>query len=794
MNINAFITANNVTYTTTANANGFVTLNVLTFDQGNTGSGGTLTDSDIVLLNISAVNDIAVITTSAGTTSYTEQTPAVVIDASLTIVDPDGKNGLINSSDFSAVVRISTNYDGNDLLAFTNTANIQGNLVGDTLTLSVIPAQIATVADFESALQSVAFYNGIDDPGVLNRTISFSFNDGLVSSNIDTRIIQFTVINDSPAIANNTGVTVAEGSIGTVITTAMLNEADPDDSGIGVGLTYTVTNIPSNGTLRLNGIALVNSNTFTQANIDSGLVAYDHNGSQTSADSFDFSLADGGEDSSIAVAGTFNFTITNINDEPINTVSGAQSVDEDTLLSIGGISVNDTDGNLSTVQLSVSNGVLNVTLSGVTISAGANNSGTLTLSGTQTDINNTLTTLTYQGNPHFNGVDTVTVLSTDGNAAIDSDMVAITVNAVNDAPVNTVPVSIAVTENVATTLTGISITDIDEGGAAMQMTLSVPSGSLAASSGAGVTVGGSSSSTLTLLGSVTDINAFIAASQITYTTAVNANGSVTLTVFTSDQGNTGSGGALTDSDNVTLNIMAVNNAPVLTSIEGVSLAYLENDGVTVITSTLTLSDVDSATLESAVIQITSNYQIGEDLLAFTNANGIFGSWNSVAGTLTLTGSSSVANYQAALRSVTYLNNSEAPSSATRTFSFTVNDGSVDSNTQTRNFNVTPVNDAVMLTANSDNPTFTEGGAAQGLFNFVGISNTEDGQTVEQLVFTVTNVTDGADEIINIDGTAVMLTDTNIGTTSANSYGYNVILTGSTAHGETFLYKLMLQIK
>src|SRR5207253_2037144 len=61
----------------------------------------------------------------------------------------------------------------------------------------------------------------------------------------------------------------------------------------------------------------------------------------------------------------------------------------------------------------------------------------LTLSGTETQINAALATLSYQGVLNFNGGDTLTVLSTDsaGTPLSDSDPVAITVNAVNDAPV-----------------------------------------------------------------------------------------------------------------------------------------------------------------------------------------------------------------------------------------------------------------------------------------------------------------------------------------------------------------------
>ena len=65
--------------------------------------------------------------------------------------------------------------------------------------------------------------------------------------------------------------------------------------------------------------------------------------------------------------------------------------------------------------------------------------------------------------------------------------------------------------------------------------------------------------------------------------------------------------------------------------------------------------------------------------------------------MTLTGASSAANYQAALRSVTYQNTSEKPSTATRTVTFTVNDGVYSSAPVTRQIAVTSVNDAPVNT-------------------------------------------------------------------------------------------------
>src|SRR5438309_8985156 len=124
--------------------------------------------------------------------------------------------------------------------------------------------------------------------------------------------------------------------------------------------------------------------------------------------------------------------------------------------------VTDVDGNLSTVQLGVANGTVTVTLSGTaTISAGGNGTATLTLSGSQADINATLASLSYQGTLNYNGPDTLTVTSRDSNAVTDVDTVAITVLAVDDAPVNTDRERTRLNDSHRSTSYGVSGTDID---------------------------------------------------------------------------------------------------------------------------------------------------------------------------------------------------------------------------------------------------------------------------------------------------------------------------------------------
>ena len=141
-----------------------------------------------------------------------------------------------------------------------------------------------------------------------------------------------------------------------------------------------------------------------------------------------------------------------------------------------------------------------------------------------------------------------------------------------------------------------------------------------------------------------------------------------------------------------LTVNPVNDAPRLTTT-GSALTYTENDPATIVDTALSVSDPDSVNLTTAIVRITGNFTVGQDLLAFTNQLGITGSYNSGSGILTLSGTTTVANYQAALRTVTYQNTSGNPNTATRTISFYADDGIESSAAATRNINIVAVNDA-----------------------------------------------------------------------------------------------------
>ena len=186
-----------------------------------------------------------------------------------------------------------------------------------------------------------------------------------------------------------------------------------------------------------------------------------------------------------------------------------------------------------------------------------------------------------------------------------------------------------------------------------------------------------------------------------FTTERSANGSSWTAIGTAKTIAMGStiyvGLAATSNTNSCFNTSTFNNvsltqpnaAPVLTASGGTT-AHTENVPVAVDTG-ITVTDTDNANMASGTVTVGTNYTVGQDVLAFTDQNGITGSYS--APTLTLTGSATKANWQTALRSITYNNTSDAPNTGSRTINFVVNDGTSNSNTAAKTVSVATVNDA-----------------------------------------------------------------------------------------------------
>ena len=258
---------------------------------------------------------------------------------------------------------------------------------------------------------------------------------------------------------------------------------------------------------------------------------------------------------------------------------------------------------------------------------------------------------------------------------------AFTVTADNDPPVLTGDLAAPIDEGGAYNLTTTDLfyTDSDDDNAGVTFTVSSLDSALA------LTVNGSAASTFT--------GTQLAAGQVTFTHDGAEGDTVTFAVNVED-GNEDS--SAPSNSTFTFTITDVNDAPVV-SDAGATLAYTEGDSATVIDATLTITDVDDTNMKGATITISSGYQSSEDVLAFTNANGITGSWNSGTGVLTLSGSASKANYETAFESITYQNtNTDDPNNSDRTVTWVVNDGTSNSSGVTSTITVADANDAPVV--------------------------------------------------------------------------------------------------
>ena len=82
---------------------------------------------------------------------------------------------------------------------------------------------------------------------------------------------------------------------------------------------------------------------------------------------------------------------------------------------------------------------------------------------------------------------------------------------------------------------------------------------------------------------------------------------------------------------MTVTITGTNTAPVISNVETIRSATSPGSAPVAVSSTLTPSDADDATLSGATVAITSGLKFGADTLAFTNQNGITGSYAATTG-------------------------------------------------------------------------------------------------------------------------------------------------------------------
>ncbi len=502
----------------------------------------------------------------------------------------------------------------------------------------------------------------------------------------DAYVAKFT-FNQAPTATDDSYTVVEGGTLtGNVITDNSGTGVDSDPDGDS--LTASVVEEPLHGALVLSADG---SFTYTPFDAADGTNFAD-------ADQFTYQISDGkgGTDTArVTITVTPNAT----NEAPVNSVPDAQTTGQDVPLVFSEANGNqilvrdDAGGNTVEVILTATNGTITLAgATGLSITGGADGSETLTVQGTLADINNALDGLVFTPTATYLGSASLRIDTNDlGNAPAatpqtDNDVISIDVIAVNDPPVNTVPA--AQTTDLkgmvlfsSVTGTAVSVSDNDAGSEAIQVTLTATNGTLNLSGAKDLTfsVGdGTDDATMTFTGTVADINA--ALEGMTFVANADFTGTAGVQITTNDLGNTGAGGALSDSDTVDITVQAVKTSLWLSTLDDVSspgatgieswtagqvLQFAESGGTlsfepgtTTGTFSLAAFDLDSAAFSDTdtkldgIHYVTSDFSTGGimlqqgDVLFSTQANETIGGIAYEAGDIILFRPTTAGDYSA----------------------------------------------------------------------------------------------------------------------------------------------------
>lgn len=535
-------------------------------------------------VKVVSVNDLPVVTLTGTPVTYTENGASVLVDSSIQLSDAD------HTTLQRATVRITNFVSGQDSLSFTPRGVITGRFSGGVLTLT----GAASLADYQAVLQSVTYRNSSDRPSLTPRTIEFVVNDGQSNSLAASSTVAIATINDAPTL-NTSRVknltAINEDTLsnpGTLISTLISTSVSDSDANAlqGIAVTsalgagrweYSTSNGSSwtdFGAVSGSNALLLTANMLVRFSPDlnfNGAVSFSYRAwDQTSGiaeSQVDTSNTGGTTAFSTAIA-TSSLTVNPVNDAPVNAVPSAQAINEDTFLIFSAatgnpITISDLDAGSNAVRitLATSNGTIRLSsingLSGVT----GNGTATLNATGSLTSLNTALNGLRFTPIANFSGTTDLIITTNDlgnrgsGGTLSDRDSISITVNPINDAPVNTLPNRAQSIQQGASltfsSATGnrISISDLDAGTGIEQINLSVTNGTLALGSTSGLTtIAGNNTRNVTVQGTLLSLNSALNGLQFIPDASSVIAGTVTLTINTNDLGSTGAGEAKTDTD------------------------------------------------------------------------------------------------------------------------------------------------------------------------------------------------------------------------------------------------------
>ena len=308
-----------------------------------------------------------------------------------------------------------------------------GTLIGNLSSTDVDPdvhtySLVAGVGDTDNALFNIAGdqleTNAVFDFETQNSyAIRVQTDDGNGGVYSESFIITILNVNENPVV-NDDSFTIAENlANGTVVGTVTSSDIDGD------GVTYS--------------IIAGNTGTAFSIGAGSGIITINNSSSVDFESTPIFTLTVQGLDDgapNLSDNATITINLTNVNDAPIINQPGVQSVNEDTDLTIAGLSISDQDVATDSLDvcLSVTQGVISLSsISGLNFSSGDGaDDASMCFRGTLADVNTAINNLVYHSNENYVGVDALSISVDDlgnngpGGNLTDASTLTINVNAI----------------------------------------------------------------------------------------------------------------------------------------------------------------------------------------------------------------------------------------------------------------------------------------------------------------------------------------------------------------------------
>lgn len=448
------------------------------------------------------------------------------------------------------------------------------------------------LAPILAALQTVTYrpFQDFAGAGSVRVTSNDNGNTGNGGPRSDDDIISITItpVNDPPT-ATNDMFTVDEDSFNTV--DVLANDSSlPDGPEI---LSLVAVGSAQNGIV---GIAGTN-------------LTYRPNRDYFGTDTFTYTISDGNGGQATA---TVFVTINPVNDPP-TAVNDTFGVVEGSSNNVLDVLANDT----------IAPDILEV-LAVTVVTTPANGTATIPPGGAN---------VRYTPNPGFNGNDSFTYTVSDPGGLTATAQVQIIVGPANDPPANQVPMAQTVAEDTtlvfsAATMNGISVSDPDAANQQIQIALTATNGTLSLGTTTGLvfTVGdGLNDASMTFLAPLSAANP--ALDTLTFRPTPDYNGPASLRIVTNDLGNTGVGGALSDTDSVAITVTPVNDPPQANDDTVIVLEDSTNNPIDALANDSIAPDVGETLRITGVTQPmhgTSQVTLGGAGLSYTPSTDYFG--------------------------------------------------------------------------------------------------------------------------------------------------------------------------